>query len=567
MARKVFISFLGTNNYVKCIYLFGNKRSQPVRFVQEAIISDLCQDWSEQDRIFIFCTSIDKSGEKGSKEINWLDNGQEKPADEEDKIGLEHRLMDLKAQMKLKPAIECIEIPAGHTEEEIWEIFDTVYGNLLRDDHIYFDVTHAFRSIPLFSIVLFNYAKFMIGTHLESIMYGGFEKLGPAYKVRQLPLEERLAPIVDLTDIARLQEYNQIASGLKKFGKIKELGEIVSSDEDSKIGQRLQTLGSAITELDEYISTINLNKIKEGGYIIRFRDSYPKGRYSLPNPIRNILEELDKETQDFVKGNSLKNIEAAIKWTIKHDMLMQTYPLTEEYICLFLSEKFKDKKPKKVSGRKARLFFSDLLGMPKEDFDNKNWKGALGPYPDYAEALSHEQLIQTLRPVYAIIKDNRNSLAHGNGSCSYQKLRDDIPNIEKCLSILHSESSISTQEREENILLNLSNHPSPLWEKKQIDEARKYGDIEDMPFPSIHPEVSASEIHAIAEEYADKILEKAEQAHLTVHIMGEMTFTFDLVSMLKAEGITCIASTTERIADVNDNTKISEFHFVRFREY
>ena len=46
-----------------------------------------------------------------------------------------------------------------------------------------------------------------------------------------------------------------------------------------------------------------------------------------------------------------------------------------------------------------------------------------------------------------------------------------------------------------------------------------------------------------------------------------MTFTFDLVSMLKAEGITCIASTTERIADVNDNTKISEFHFVRFREY
>ena len=96
MARKVFISFLGTNNYLECIYDFGKEKSHPVRFVQEAIIDYLCKDWTESDRIIIFCTSFEKTGSKGSKELNWLDDGQQYAQDAVEKIGLEHRLNYLK---------------------------------------------------------------------------------------------------------------------------------------------------------------------------------------------------------------------------------------------------------------------------------------------------------------------------------------------------------------------------------------------------------------------------------------------------------------------------------------
>lgn len=37
MPRKVFISFLGTNNYVQCRYDINGVVSAPVRFVQEAL--------------------------------------------------------------------------------------------------------------------------------------------------------------------------------------------------------------------------------------------------------------------------------------------------------------------------------------------------------------------------------------------------------------------------------------------------------------------------------------------------------------------------------------------------
>ena len=66
MPRKVFISFLGTNNYVQCRYDINGVVSAPVRFVQEALIEEFCKDWAEEDRTFMFCTSKEKFGEKNN---------------------------------------------------------------------------------------------------------------------------------------------------------------------------------------------------------------------------------------------------------------------------------------------------------------------------------------------------------------------------------------------------------------------------------------------------------------------------------------------------------------------
>ena len=440
MPRKVFISFLGTNNYVLCKYDIGEK-PKPVRFVQEALIDYVCKDWTEQDRIFIFCTSKETTGENGSKEINWLDNGQARVTEEADKIGLQHRLQDLQARMGIKAQIEEHDIEAGFSEEEIWSIFNTVYAQLQPGDQIYFDVTHAFRSIPLFSIVLFNYSKFMKDTCLMSIMYGAFEKLGPAYKVKEMPVEKRVAPVVDLTNIARLQEYNQIASSLKDFGKVKQLKDAIVPHEESTADQAIRNLGRSISQLDEYIATIDLKEIKSGKFIATFRSNYKnvKRRKEIASPIKNILEELYKETEDFVSQNDYRNIEEAINWTIKHDMLMQAYPLAAEYIILRTSDMFKEIKPPKLSPKQFRIFVSDILGMPKDDFLSRNWKNAQADYPEVADEIADDFLIKELRPVYDPVRQSRNSLAHGNGSIKYDELKKGIPGIIECIKYLNAE--------------------------------------------------------------------------------------------------------------------------------
>ncbi len=119
------------------------------------------------------------------------------------------------------------------------------------------------------------------------------------------------------------------------------------------------------------------------------------------------------------------------------------------------------------------------------------------------------------------------------------------------------------------MFVNLSNHPSNRWERAQLETAREnYGEIVDMPFPQVTPDASNDELQILAQEYVQRIMSLTKSQTVTVHIMGEMTFTFMVVTRLKELGIKCVASTTERKTTYNDDgTKLSEFSFVKFREY
>lgn len=118
------------------------------------------------------------------------------------------------------------------------------------------------------------------------------------------------------------------------------------------------------------------------------------------------------------------------------------------------------------------------------------------------------------------------------------------------------------------MLINFSNHPSDYWGDKQMEAAKVYGEIKDLTFPAIDPEANNEDLQTIADQYVQKILAEAENHKITVHVMGEMTFCFMVVSRLKEMGIECIASTTERHSEeLADGRKIANFQFVRFRKY
>ena len=122
-------------------------------------------------------------------------------------------------------------------------------------------------------------------------------------------------------------------------------------------------------------------------------------------------------------------------------------------------------------------------------------------------------------------------------------------------------------ERFKKIWKNISEHLYQINER-QLEAARQYGEIEDLAFPLISEEATENDIVAIVDEYEKKITERASDHELTVHVMGEMTFTAALVSRLTTQGIRCVASTTVRdVIDKGNGQKESTFHFGRFREY
>jgi len=121
------------------------------------------------------------------------------------------------------------------------------------------------------------------------------------------------------------------------------------------------------------------------------------------------------------------------------------------------------------------------------------------------------------------------------------------------------------------MFVNLSNHPSEQWSAIQLKEAAEYGKIIDIPFPKVDPEGGMEMIENLASEYENKIRKLNSEnigEKLAVHIMGELTLCFALVLRLQRLGIKCLASTTSRQTEDNeDGSKTSRFEFVRFREY
>ena len=97
--------------------------------------------------------------------------------------------------------------------------------------------------------------------------------------------------------------------------------------------------------------------------------------------------------------------------------------------------------------------------------------------------------------------------------------------------------------------------------------ARAFGEVVDMPFPPVEPSASTSDVELLARACVARIMEQAHSRKTTVHVMGEMTLIYHIVRRLKRRGIRCVASTTERKVVEVDGKKISEFHFVQFREY
>lgn len=123
------------------------------------------------------------------------------------------------------------------------------------------------------------------------------------------------------------------------------------------------------------------------------------------------------------------------------------------------------------------------------------------------------------------------------------------------------------------MLVNISNHSFSSWPETQKQAAIvEYHNVVDLVFPPVDPVKDIPEIVLMAREYLKKCTdifknEVSPGFDKAVHIMGEMTFCFALVTMLQKQGIRCVASTTKRIVQQNGNAKTAEFNFVRFRDY
>jgi len=139
---KSFISILGASDYLECRHKFNEIITEtPVKYSQEDIAKLICKDFGPEDEIRIFLT-------EKAKEKNWENDSHGKP-----NKGLKTRLNELNLKCKIKTYI----IKEGKDENEIWEIFETIYNSFTDNEIVYVDITHSFRYLLMLLTIILNF--------------------------------------------------------------------------------------------------------------------------------------------------------------------------------------------------------------------------------------------------------------------------------------------------------------------------------------------------------------------------------------------------------------------------
>lgn len=343
MARKVFLSFLGANNYIQCNYQIGcYVKVDSTKYVQEAVIRTIKEQMKVKiDKIFIFAT-------QRAEEMNW-----------EVKDGLESVLE------RTGISYELVRVPNGFNNKEVYDMFKIIYDKLEVDDDVYFDVTHSFRFMPMLVIPLLNYSKFLKKTNIVKIYYGAFEYLGPSKDVEKMELKDRNAPVLELEWLADMLDWSSASDDFVNYGITEKLADLLKLQHKNKETSYYKRLSDVINTVANSITSVRGRAIMELD-----SNSYVKTETLPDSEVKSIIEPIFNKIKDkinvFSKVNGTYNIFEAVKWCVEHNLTQQGYTLLKEGILTYILNNIMNENYLEQENRKVLSSYLNMLDKPQE---------------------------------------------------------------------------------------------------------------------------------------------------------------------------------------------------------
>ncbi|MFS8857951.1 TIGR02221 family CRISPR-associated protein [Synechococcus sp. H55.7] len=367
---KTLLTTLGTGDYTETVYCFGERRAEKTCYVAKA----LCQLF-EIDRIILLLT-------EEARAKHWS-----------------------RLQEDLPPHVEKVAkaIPEGKTEAETWAIFDMLVDSIEPNTRLFFDITHAFRSIPL--LVLLGAALLRKAKNVEiQGLYYGLYRPGQAE-----------TPIIDLTPALRLLDWLTATDKFISTGSALELGQLLDRVHGDFYRQqrpgpkptRLQSFGQAIRDISRCLELVRPVSLQE----------------DLRKLQRHSTQELAEEVGQFAKpfGLLLQSIQDSysqlalpaekaadpqaqvqkhfqlLRWYVEKRFTTQALLLAREWVvsALCLCEGIQNYRE-----REARQGIEHQLGslIPREE-------QLLGDPPATGSLIQQEEQPQSLPPIAAHVPD------------------------------------------------------------------------------------------------------------------------------------------------------------------
>ena len=374
---KTLLTTLGTGDYTETTYFFGEQRADKTCYVAKA----LCQLF-EIDRIILLLTEEARAKHWG------------------------------RLQESLPPQVEKVAkaIPEGKTEAETWEIFDVLVDGIEPNSRLLFDITHAFRSIPVLVLLGAGFLRKAKNVEIQGLYYG-------LYRPGQVE-----TPIIDLTPAVRLLDWLTATDKFISTGSALELGQLLDTVQrdfyrQPKLGKRdpkpirLQNFGQAIRNISRSLELVRPVSLLEDDLLRLQRHSTQElaeevGQFAKPFGL--LLQSIqDSYSQLALPADRATDAKAQVqkqfqmlRWYVEKRFTTQAILLAREWVisALCLCEGLPNYRQ-----REARQEIEHQLGslIPREDQPQAP--------PDIA---AHVPDVQKLANLWSRLSQYRNDVAH-----------------------------------------------------------------------------------------------------------------------------------------------------------
>ena len=348
---NVYMSVLGASKYFPCTYVHNQGHLEEafsnVVFVQEATAKLMCRNWSKEDRIVIFLTDL-------ARERNWIDGGQDTGS-----RGLGAALRTL----GLQPSIEDVRIKDGRDQQEIWENFDLILGEIKNGDSIVFDITHSFRYLPMLAIIVLNYAKVTRSVKIEKILYGNWEAR-----------EGDRAPIVDLTPFDTLLDWTSSVDLFIKAGDSSRASQLLAQTPASIDPDATDHLAARMIDFTRNMATCRSKLLSSSASRLK-QAAATFQRIASQKVLLELMSYLESGLQTFT-GDEVQDMLAAVEWCLKHHLIQQGFTILNEGLVTFLCLKAGQDHTNDVI---RQIASSAPFCVSK---DEQEWKGKAGEHKD-----------------------------------------------------------------------------------------------------------------------------------------------------------------------------------------
>jgi CRISPR-associated DxTHG motif protein len=155
---------------------------------------------------------------------------------------------------------EKVLIPFGTNHDEFWQIFEALASLDVDNKEVYLDLTHGFRSLPLFISTVMNFFEKVKNAKIKGVYYGMFE------------VQSEIKPIIDMLPILEMNQWIEGFTLFKEYGDSSKISNLIDeklkqlSIEERKKLSKLNALPKVLlkssnafgfTALEFYIKSLN----------------------------------------------------------------------------------------------------------------------------------------------------------------------------------------------------------------------------------------------------------------------------------------------------------------------